>query len=73
MKLGKRIFAEDDADRTYERVDEAWKRLFDEELNTKLAIESYNTDGDEALYLMPNGHIVVISYPGNSAIYENKP
>ena len=68
--LGKSIWMEDDAPvPDKENLRQAWKRLFDEELDTKKAI-TVEDHQDVILYLMPNGYLACVSYPGNSEIRE---
>jgi len=77
IKLGKQLFMEDDAlPHDYERVEEAYQRLFGEKLDLKKAVASEDW-GDAHAYRMPNFHegiqhdvVVVISYPGNSGIWR---
>lgn len=69
-KAGKAIWVEDDAmPPGYETVAAAWERLFNEKLDTKKALEKID-HGDCFEYLMPNGYVASLSYPGNSSIHE---
>lgn len=68
---GKRIWSEDDCtvhDPDHETLHKAWKRLFDEDFDARLATD-YEDFGDGTYYTMPNGYSVFASYPGASEIY----
>lgn len=67
--LGPRVWSEDDAAPDAESIHEAWQRLFGEPLDVRRAARKEDW-GDCDLHLMPNGHVAVTSYPGNSAIYR---
>lgn len=70
----KRVWVEDDATpgtEGHEGLYGAWQRLFGEKLELFRAVKLTDyADGED--YLMPNGHIAYLSYPGNSAIYREE-
>jgi hypothetical protein len=77
MEHGKRLWVEDECTRhdpAAEILDDAWKRLCNEEL-PPLQISAVEIEdlGDGTLYRMPNGHIILISYDGTSIYAPKEP
>lgn len=66
------IWQEDDCAPLSEREDvwRAFRRITYTNYSTADAVSEKN-HGDATHYLMPTGHTVVVSYPGNSCIYEH--
>lgn len=68
----RRLFVEDDAKPPDAEVGrEAWKRIFEEDLDETQQKEEYN-GGDHIAYLMPGNRVFISAYDGTS-IYQWMP
>lgn len=68
IKLGKSVWVEDGCHKS-ESLREAWRRLCNEEFDSARALVSEDW-GDGDAFLMPNGYVAYLSYPGNSEIHS---
>ncbi len=69
---GKHLWQEDDATHGmegHENLEAAYKRLFGAPF-VKTDAAQHEDAGDADIYLMPDGHVVVSSFPGNNAIFK---